>query len=129
MAGSGTSASDTVVPATIAATGTAEQGEDAAVSVTGHLKDSHYWHGPPDGPGSVGDGRMEMSDERLSGEVTFIYSAEIFKTAQDEMFLYWGTMVIANDGGTWEGTHFAADHHARPGIHGPLVMQLSGSGG
>jgi len=99
---------------------------DGAVSVTGHLEGSQYWHGPIEGPGTLGDGRMEMSDERLSGDVTFIFNGNAWEPSGP--YLYWGTMLIKNDGGTWEGTHLAADHHARPGVHGPIVMQLTGSG-
>jgi hypothetical protein len=133
VTGSDTQVADTGVSTTLAATDIAAQDVDAAVSVTGHLEDSYYWHGPPDGPGSVLDGgRMEMSDMRLSGDVTFIQYAEgdaIFETAlPPSLALFWGTMLIENAGGTWEGTHFSADHHARADAHGPLVMQLTGSG-
>jgi len=117
-----TPVADTVVPTTLAATDTAAQGEDAAVSVTGHLV-SFYWHGP-----GATDGRIEMSDERLSGDVTFIISVDAWGETGTESALHWGTMVIENDGGTWEGTHFAADHHSRPWVHGQLVMLLVGSG-
>jgi hypothetical protein len=129
--GSDTPVADTVVPNTLAATDIAAQGEGGAVSVTGNLLDSYYWHGPPY-QGSVREGRMEMSDMRLSGDVTFIQYAEGDATFESvlppSLALFWGTMLIENDGGTWEGTHFSADHHARADAHGPLVMQFTGSG-
>jgi hypothetical protein len=130
--GSDTPVADAVVPNTLATADITAQDQDAAVSVTGNLLDSYYWHGPRDGQGSVGEGRMEMSDVRLSGDITFIYNGEILrdtgKSVSAEMFLYWGTMLIENDGGTWEGTHFAVDHNAQPDVYGPIVMQLTGSG-
>jgi len=127
MTGSDTSEADSVVPTTVAVTGINAQDQGAAASVTGHLLDSHYWEAPTLGPGAIDEGRMDMSDERLSGNVTFTYDGS--EAWEPNLYLYSGTMLIENDAGTWEGTHFAADHHARPGIHGPLVMQLSGHGG
>ncbi len=128
VTGSDTPVADTIVPTTLTATETAAQGEDAAVSVTGHLLDTKYWELPI---GAPLDARIVMSDERLSGDVTFTAKGEVFESldpGDDDQHLYWGTMLIENDGGTWEGTHFAADHHSQPGVHGPIVMQLVGSG-
>ena len=127
--GSDTPDADTFVPTTLAATDIAAQEEGAAVSVTGNLVDSHYWEAPTQGPGAVGDGQMVMSDERISGDVTFTANGEILGPGDSGQYLYWGTMVIENDGGTWEGTHFAADHRALSGVHAPIVMQLVGHGG
>jgi hypothetical protein len=127
--GSDTPVADTVVPTTLAATDIAAQKEGTAVSVTGNLLDSHYWEAPLRGP--VGDGRMVMSDERISGDVTFTANGEVLKSldaGDGDQYLYWGTMVIENNGGTWEGTHFAADHLAQSGVHAPIVMQLVGHG-
>jgi hypothetical protein len=123
---------DIVVATTLAATDTTAQAEDAAASVFGHLKDANYWEAPAGGPGTVDEGRMEMSDERLNGNVTFIHNGEVFgetlEGSYHDFVLYWGTMLIENDGGTWEGTHFTADHRSQPDVNGPIVMQLTGSG-
>lgn len=126
--GSDTPVADTVVPTTLAATDIAAQEEGATVSVTGHLLDTDYWQLPI---GAPLDARMVMSDERISGDVTFTANGEVLKSldAEDgDQYLHWGTMVIENDGGTWEGTHFAADHLAQSGVHAPIVMQLVGHG-
>jgi len=131
--GSDTPVADTVVAMTPAATDTTAQGKNAAASVFGHLEDAGYWQGPLCGTQPcIGEGRMVMSDERLSGNVTLTYNGEIIveeTTSLEGSYLYWGTMLVENDGGTWEGTHFAADHHSRgPEAHGSVVMQLVGSG-
>jgi hypothetical protein len=132
MTGSDTTVADTAVPTTLAAADTAAQDQDAAASVFGHLLDSYYDHGPGCGnQPCIREGRMEMSDERISGNVTFTQSAEGWDTAGCcglGTGLFWGTMLIENDGGTWEGTHFMAHHHAQPEREGPVVMQLVGSG-
>ncbi len=133
---SDTSAADTVVPTTIAAAGTAAQGEDAAASVTGDwkLKSITSWQGPCPPRAQCNEGRIDMSDERISGEVTFTHYGDILrdtgKSPSPEMYLYWGTMVLENDGGTWEGTHFGVIHNAQASRveKPPIVMQLVGSG-
>lgn len=130
--GSDSPAATAAVSTTVADTDVAAQREGVTVSVTGNLLDAHYWEAPTLGPDAVGEGRMVLSDERISGNVTFTANGEILKSLDREdsgQYLYWGTMVIENDGGTWEGTHFAADHRALSGAHAPIVMQLVGHGG
>ena len=77
-------------------------------------------------------GLLSMSDERLSGDVTFEYDIDRWATDEvdeGDVALFWGTALIENDGGTWEGTHLAADGQARDRPFVAPVVQLSGSGG
>ena len=131
---SDTPVADTAVPATPSAAEAAAQAEKEAVSVFGQIEDHNYWEGPLCGAHPcVAEGRMAMSDDRLSGNATFAHWGELLFDAGAaplrESYLYWGTLLIENDGGAWEGTHFAAVHHSQPEIQKPIVIQLVGSGG
>jgi hypothetical protein len=64
--------------------------------------------------GELTVGQLEMSDERLSGELTWTREADRFfdltealdsadVTLVDFADVTWGTVSIANDGGAWEG--------------------------
>ncbi len=135
-----------------AATDAAVDAEDARVAVvTGHLE-TGLWQGGFGGqslPLIDGmdwrhhdmdqDGRLEMGDARLSGDVTFTlnidgWSPDVARLPPPDpsngqgVQLWWGTMRIENDGGTWEGTHLSWEpqRYDRPYV-GP-VMHLTGSG-
>ena len=76
-------------------------------------------------------GRLEMSDARLSGDATITVHIDRWRTSEVRMgdvALFWGTVVIENDGGTWEGTHLAADGQAPDRAFVQRTMQLVGSG-
>ena len=48
-----------------------------------------------------------MSDERVSGTATITINYDLYPTGLADM---WGTTVIANDGGTWEGEWIGSIH-------------------
>ena len=49
----------------------------------------------------------EMSDERVSGTSTVSINFDVYPTGIADM---WGTTVITNDGGTWEGEWVGSIH-------------------
>ena len=60
-----------------------------------------------------------MSDERVSGTSTVTWNYDMYPTGIADM---WGTMVLTNDGGTWEGEWVGSIHS--DGTHttyGPLT--------
>ena len=73
-----------------------------------------------------------MSDERISGDITLTDNVDRWESdevAEGDVALWWGDVSIENDGGTWEGTHLAADGQARDRAFVWKVMQLTGTGG
>ncbi len=77
-------------------------------------------------------GRLVMSDERMSGDITMTYSIDRWasdQVAEGDVALFWGDVRIENDGGAWVGTHVAADGQARDRVFVQKVMQLTGTGG
>jgi hypothetical protein len=68
--------------------------------------------------------RSEMSDPRLSGTVTVHDDADRWPEGD----LVWGTIEIANDGGTWTGTSVGTTDMTADG-GGVTYHELVGSGG
>ena len=79
-----------------------------------------------------------MSDERLSGARTLDVSVD---TRADDSADLWGTSIVSNDGGTWEGFFFGTvdpgytTHHVRSLMHGSggyegllLRLEVTGTG-
>jgi hypothetical protein len=61
-------------------------------------------------------GRAEMSDARLTGDVTLTFNFDRWQSdqfeAEGDAAIFWGTVSIENEVGTWVGTHMAADQGA-----------------
>jgi len=96
-------------------------GQEVAV-VTGQFESMRTSKGPqflpkPDGmEGMMRDeeqvGRAEMSDARLTGDVTLTFNFDRWPYADvdvEDAAIFWGTVSIENDLGTWVGTHVTAD--------------------
>lgn len=75
--------------------------------------------------------QSEMSDPRLSGEVTFSLDADRYCpepcTVARFADVIWGTVEIVNDGGTWVGTHVSTSNVSDRN-HGIGHYELVGTG-
>ena len=80
------------------------------VSIVGGDEPDMFFGTSPDGNAfyrnAVSVGAVEMSDERLSGEVTFTVNNDYAGSGIDpvEAVINWGSVSIENDAGAWTGT-------------------------
>jgi hypothetical protein len=91
------------------------------------------------------DGRVETSDARLTGDVTFdatlesipdpivpdiegLGAGDVEDFARWGAELFWGSLLIENDAGTWEGQFVCAPTVATHGFEDPCVIELTGGG-
>jgi hypothetical protein len=91
--------------------------------------------------GRVCGGTAQMSDPRLSGEMTFMDNADRYipgvgpddtdpwALADEETFsdIVWGSVTIVNDGGTWEGQSVGTSDKTQ-GLRGITYHELAGTG-
>ena len=77
--------------------------------------------------GRVCGGTAEVSDPRLSGEVTFIDDADRYQNDNGFSDIVWGSITIENDDGTWEGRSVGTSDITAGG-RGITYHELGGTG-
>lgn len=86
-------------------------------------------------------GRVEASDPRLTGDVTLdgtlesipdpivpdVEGVDVGEFARFGAELFWGSLRIENDAGTWEGRFTCAPTVATHGFEDPCIIELTGT--